>query len=134
MHNIPAHIINTHIANAMNSRQNALKLRMLSKLLNPKRVSQRNVAKSMLPRNAGRKPVNTRISRVTGRIPAHLRSNNRGRYVGGHKSIQNIMDMYFNGSPKKRRLNSIVSSMEKNQAELPKRVKNMFNRKLLSKK
>jgi F0F1-type ATP synthase alpha subunit len=84
-------------------------------------------AKSMLPKNVGRKPVNVKISRMTGLIPAHVPY---GRYTAGHRTIENFLAPY-NNNQKLARLKVILNKMKRNQLTLGPRVKKLFNMSLV---
>ena len=111
---------------------NVMKLRSASKNTRHyvKKPSQAIVAKHMLPSNVGRKPVNVKISRMTGRIPAHLPFNRSGRYTAGHNTIQNWLSMYNTNMEKQARIRNVQNRMEAHQRELGNKIKKRLNKML----
>jgi hypothetical protein len=122
---IPGNVVNTNIKKYLNG-LSALKLSVARR--NVRKPSQKRVVKNMLPRNIGRKPVNVKISRMTGRIPAHLPINKGGRYTRGHNTIQNWLSQYATNVEKQQRLRMLQNQMEYNQAQLAKKIKNRLNK------
>jgi len=131
MHTVPGHVVNMGIAKYL-SPKNILKLKLVSKNLNRnvRRPSQMKTAKSMLGRRAI-KPVTYKISRMTNLIPAHMPN---GKYTRGHRTIQNLLNMYAQPHQKKAQLKMVQNKMEKNIKNLPEKVKTLFNRLLKNRK
>ena len=127
---IPGNLVNKNITKYLNG-MNVLKLSVARR--NIRKPSQKRVAKSMLPRNFTSKPVNVKISRVTGRIPAHLPYNKGGKYTRGHNTVQNWLAQYTFNHEKQQRLNMLQNQMENNQRKLKYKIKNRLNTLLKNK-
>ena len=130
--NLPGHLVNARIASLLGGK-NVNALRKVSRNMKyyVKAPSQKRMAKSMLPRNVGRKPVSLKLSKMTGLVPAHLpfsENGTGGRYTSGHNTIQNLLSMYTMNQEKQRRLKTIQNKMANNQRVLGNKIKKSLNR------
>jgi len=129
MSNLPGGMVNARIASFL-SGKNVNSLRKATRNMKHyvKAPSQMRMAKSMLPRNVGRKPVNLKLSRMTGMVPAHLPFNAGGRYTAAHNTIQNLLARYTMNQEKRARLERSQNNMERNQRTLGTRIKKSLNK------
>ena len=129
--NLPGGLVNARIASLLGGK-NVHALRKASRNMKHyvKAPSQKRIAKNMLPRNVGRKPVSVKVSRMTGMIPAHLPISARGRYTAGHNTIQNWLSMYGTNYEKQARLQNVQNRMEAHQRELGTKIKKRLNKLL----
>ena len=127
--NLPGGLVNARIASLLGGK-NVNALRKVSRNMKHyvKAPSQKQMAKSMLPRNVGRKPVNLKLSRMTGMVPAHLPLSAGGRYTVGHNTIQNLLARYGTNQEKQARLKRKQNNMERNQRTLGNRIKKSLNK------
>ena len=126
MSNLPGGMVNAQIARLLGGKNvNALRKASRNMKHYVKAPSQMRMAKSMLPRNVGRKPVSLKLSRMTGMVPAHLPS---GRYTAGHNTIQNLLARYTMNQQKQRKLKTIQNTMEANQRAIGNKIKQRLNR------
>jgi hypothetical protein len=129
MSNLPGGMVNAQIARFL-SGKNVNALRKASRNIKHyvKAPSQMRMAKSMLPRNFGRKPVSLKLSKMTGMVPAHLPLSAGGRYTVGHNTIQNLLARYTMNQEKQARLERKQNNMEHNQRTLGTRIKKSLNK------
>jgi hypothetical protein len=129
MSNLPGGMVNAQIARLLGGKNvNALRKASRNMKHYVKAPSQMRMAKSMLPRNVGRKPVSLKLSRMTGMVPAHLPYNAGGRYTVGHNTIQNLLARYTMNQEKQARLERSQNNMERNQRTLGTRIKKSLNK------
>ena len=128
LRNLPGGLVNARIASLLNGKNvNALRKASRGMKHYVKAPSQMKMAKSMLPRNVGRKPINYIISRLTGLVPAHLPFSAGGRHTSGHNTIQNWLDQYNSNHHKRQRLAVAQNRMEANQRVLGNKIKKRLN-------
>ena len=134
MSNLQGGMVNAQIARFLSLKNVAALKRVSSNMKHyitsqPRQnVPYNRLKKVVLPRNVGRKPVNLKLSRMTGMVPAHLPLSAGGRYTVGHNTIQNLLSMYTMNQEKQRRLKTIQNKMANNQRVLGNKIKKSLNR------
>jgi hypothetical protein len=120
------HVSTINLITKKMSPTSALKMQTIIKGL-LKKPSQFKVAKSMILKKNLTKGVNVRTSRITrSRAPSVLPNS---KYAGGSKTVQNLLLQYTQAPLRNRKLKTIQNNMKRNQNALPKKLKNMLNRK-----
>ena len=134
MSNLPGGMVNAQIARFLSLKNVAALKRVSSNMKHyitsqPRQnVPYNRLKKVVLPRNVGRKPVNLKLSRMTGMVPAHLPLSAGGRYTVGHNTIQNLLARYGTNQEKQARLKRKQNNMERNQRTLGNRIKKSLNK------